>query len=192
MRRMSWSRVAKRGRESSEGARMRGSDGPRHRRRQRPEMRADVAEPFVRVQCFEHRRIVAPAFGATKPVLRRPSGPPIASRTSVLGSSTHAAIASAAFLPQTVHVHQPQPHPAVRLDAAQPVRHLHVDRREADAVALRILDQRRRMVEPHRLVVEHAPRRTPPDSAPSGTRSRRRAARSSRRAIRESRRARTR
>ena len=44
--------------------------------------------------------------------------------------------------------------PSSCIDAAVPVRHLHVDRREADAAPLRVLDERRRMVEPHRLVVE--------------------------------------
>ena len=43
---------------------------------------------------------------------------------------------------------------AVLLDAAQPVGLLHVDRMEAHAAALRVLDERRRVVEPHRLVVE--------------------------------------
>ena len=57
--------------------------------------------------------------------------------------------------PQPIHIHQPQPHAAVGLDAALPVGRLHVDRREADAVPLRVLDERRRMIEPHRLVVQH-------------------------------------
>ena len=80
----------------------------------------------------------------------------IAHRRSVdRHSPSAAAMASPGFAPQAIDVHQAEPDPAVRLDAAQPVRHLHVDRREADAVALRILHQRRRVVEPHRLVVEH-------------------------------------
>ena len=53
-----------------------------------------------------------------------------------------------------MHIAQPQPDRAVGFDRAVPVRHLHVDRVKADAAALRVLDERRRVVEPHRLVVE--------------------------------------
>ena len=56
--------------------------------------------------------------------------------------------------PQPVDVAQADADGAVVLDHAVPLRRLHVDRPEAHAVALRVLDQRRRVVEPHRLVVE--------------------------------------
>ena len=49
---------------------------------------------------------------------------------------------------------KPEPDGAVLLDAAQPVGLLHVDRMEPHAAALRVLDERGRVVEPHRLVVE--------------------------------------
>ena len=64
------------------------------------------------------------------------------------------AIACPASCAQSADVAQPEADRAVGFDGAVPVRHLHVDRMEADAAALRVLDQRRRMVEPHRLVVE--------------------------------------
>ncbi len=118
-------------------------------------MRTDVAEAFMRMQRFEHRRIVAATFRTTE--LRflsnhRPRIPAHGLRTTDHGTRRDR---FTGFLPQPVHVHQPQPHPAIAFDAAGPIRHLYVDRREADAVALGILYERRRMIEPHRLVVEH-------------------------------------
>ncbi len=48
----------------------------------------------------------------------------------------------------------PMPNRAIRLDPTVPVRHLHVDRRKPHAAPLRILDERGRVIEPHRLIVE--------------------------------------
>src|SRR5438105_7422557 len=108
-------------------------------------MRADVAETLVRVQCFDHRWIIGTALWTSKlgvlRVLRSaPRVPhPAPRRLDRLPN----------LLTQSVHIHQPETDAAVGLDAARPLGDLYVDRREADAVALRVLDQRRRVIEPH-------------------------------------------
>ena len=45
------------------------------------------------------------------------------------------------MLPEAVHIHQPQPYPAIRIDATDPVVLLHINRGDADPVALSVLDQ---------------------------------------------------
>ena len=55
---------------------------------------------------------------------------------------------------QPAYVPQAEPHRPVRFDGTVPVGQLDVDRLEADAAALRVFHQRRRMIEPHRLVVQ--------------------------------------
>ena len=49
---------------------------------------------------------------------------------------------------------QSKPDAAIALHRAVPVRHLHVDGMEPHAAALGVLDERGRVIEPHRLVVE--------------------------------------
>src|SRR4030095_10505932 len=55
---------------------------------------------------------------------------------------------------KAVYVHEADADSAIGLDATEPVGLLHVDRMEADTATLRVLDERRRVIEPHRLVVE--------------------------------------
>src|SRR5688500_4520470 len=100
-------------------------------------MRADVAEAFVCMQRLQHRLIVTPAFRASQLRVLRPASR-LAPRVSPLGTGGNR---FAGFLAQTVDIHEAEPDAAVWLDAAQPVRDLHVDRREADAVALRVFYQ---------------------------------------------------
>ena len=78
------------------------------------------------------------------------------------------------------------------LERAAPRGALDVDRQDAHAVALRVLHQRRRMVEAHRPCVEQRAEERRRGDAPSDTPTHRRAARSSPRATRGSRTARTR
>ena len=123
-----------------------------------PLMRADVAErrprpAFPRASTDRRSRTLGNESSTSLGRRRRSSAAresraPSPSRRRSRSTSAH-------LLPQPIHIHQPQTHAAVGLDAALPVGLLHVDRREAHAVALRILDQRRRMIEPHRLVVQH-------------------------------------
>ena len=101
---------------------------------------------------FDHRLVVAAAFGA-----RSAAG--AAARSADLWLERRRAAIDRDRLPdlfaQPVHVAQPEPNRAVVLDRRSPSpRLLHVDRMEADAAALRVLDERRRVIEPHRLVVE--------------------------------------
>ena len=89
---------------------------------------------------LQQRRIVAAAFRAgrgRRGRLRRRSGYRTAGR-----------LAQAGDIPQT------EAHAAIGLNRAVPLRSFHVDRREMDAVPLRVLDQRGRVIEPHGLVVE--------------------------------------
>src|SRR5712691_9313267 len=58
------------------------------------------------------------------------------------------------FFSQSVDVHEAKPYAAVFLDGTEPIRLLHVDWMEAHATPLRILDERGRVIEPHRLVIE--------------------------------------
>ena len=103
-RRMRWSRVSNRGASRAIEGRSRMADCAMADRaewmrcwtRQRPQMRADVAEPFVRVQRFEHRRDRrSRILGHRSDRLRAPID--LDPRSSILGprSSEHAAIASA-------------------------------------------------------------------------------------------------
>ena len=55
---------------------------------------------------------------------------------------------------QAIDEQQTEPDRAVRLDAAYPIRSLHVDGREMDSAPLRVFDERRRVIETHGLVVE--------------------------------------
>jgi hypothetical protein len=114
---------------------------------ERPQVRAHVAEAFVRMQRFQHRCIITPALrtadhGRTLTLNPEPRTPYRRRRMRDLAA-------------KPIHIHQPEPHAAIGFHAARPVRHLHVDRRKADAVALRVLHERRRVIEPHRLVVQH-------------------------------------
>src|SRR5262245_16248675 len=61
---------------------------------------------------------------------------------------------SSSLLPQPADIAQPEADPAIGLDRAIPVGDLDVDWMETNAAALRVLDQRRRMVKPHWLIVE--------------------------------------
>ena len=124
-----------------------------------PVVRADVAEPARRVDRLEHRRIVAAALRtastrSSQPHLGQPERG-VGWRPGALdGSASWRAIALPDLLAQAAHVAQAEPDRAVGFDRAVPVGHLHVDRMKADAAALRVLHERRRVVEPHRLVVE--------------------------------------
>src|SRR6185369_1550044 len=55
---------------------------------------------------------------------------------------------------QAVHIAQSQPDRAVGFDGALPAGNLDVDGMEPHATALGVFDERRGMIEPHRLIVE--------------------------------------
>src|SRR5262249_44538751 len=118
-------------------------------------MRADIAETSSGWSFFKHRLVIAAALGTTLGVKRRTFSlvgwiltasrqPPAASSCDRLPH----------LLSQPTHIHQPQPDPSVGIDPARPIRVLHVDRREAYAVALRVFHERGGMIKPHRLIVE--------------------------------------
>src|SRR3954466_1418286 len=79
----------------------------------------------------------------------------IGSRTTDRGSRLLGLSDSTAdALAKPIHIHQSQADTPVRVDAARPIRLLHINRSEADAVALRVFHQRRGMIETHRLIVQ--------------------------------------
>jgi hypothetical protein len=105
-------------------------------------MRAHVAEQPAVPGRFQHRLIVTATLGTRQAPL--------------LGAAVRAdgGNRSSDLLAQPRHVPQSEPDGAIGLDGAVPAGDLHVDGVEPYAAALRVLDERRRMVEPHRLIVE--------------------------------------
>ena len=113
----------------------------RPHRRHRPLVRADVAESPL-----NHRRIVTAALGTGG---RRGGGDSARCRWGY-----HARDGLPRVGAQPLHVGESHADGAIRLDVARPLRHLHIDRRKPDPAPLRVLHQRGRLIEPHRLVVE--------------------------------------
>src|SRR4029079_6307982 len=119
--------------------------------------RADLAH-------FEHRWIIAAALRADErgfSQCRTAPRVPFVRRTAMaaagFGASVGAGDRFSDLLPQTCNISEADPDGAVRFQRAVPVGYLHVDRTEANAATLRILHERRRVIEPHRLVVERRP-----------------------------------
>ena len=86
--------------------------------------------------------------------LRHPDGKILNGREG--GAHALAQECPGCFLAQTMHVAQSEPHALAQmfLDRAVPIRARDVDREKPQPVTLRVLDDRRRMIEAHRLVVE--------------------------------------
>src|SRR5207244_9194437 len=55
---------------------------------------------------------------------------------------------------QTFDITQPESNRAIGFDRAIPVGYLHVDRMKPDPAALRVFDERRRVIKAHRLLVD--------------------------------------
>src|SRR5262245_23760641 len=109
-----------------------------------PIVRAVVAEPAPLVHLLEHRVIVAPAFRTSGRALRRQLA-----LAAAAGMAAGARNLLPGFLTKPVDVSQPETNRAVLFHRAVPVGDLHVDRLKADAAALRVLDERRRVIKPH-------------------------------------------
>src|SRR3954469_4746108 len=118
-------------------------------------MCADVAEVPTCRSAFQHRRIVAAAFRTAIAYGRIASitSGGISDANSELRIATSGNVFSNA-LAKPIHIHQSQADTPVRVDAARPIRLLHINRSEADAVALRVFHQRRGMIETHQLIVQ--------------------------------------
>src|SRR5439155_12661500 len=122
-------------------------------RRAIPIVRAVVAEPAIAFHLLEHRLVVARAFRTDETLV--PIG--YSHSTEAFGEggrATNAREPLSDLLAQAADVAQAETDPAVGFDRAIPAGDLHVDRMEAHAAALRVLHERRRMVEPHRLIVQ--------------------------------------